>query len=128
MTAAAAITKDEALALLVEKDLLVVGKMADAIRRQKHPDNRVSFVVDRNVNYTNVCESKCRFCAFYRNIDDSDAYVLAEEAIFEKIEELVAHNGTQLLMQGGTTTMMVIGTLLHIFTMAQRHISGLTMK
>ncbi len=101
MTATATITKDQALSLLVDEDLLVVGKMADAVRRQKHPENRVSFVVDRNVNYTNVCESKCRFCAFYRNINDSDAYVLSEETIFAKLEELVANNGTQLLMQGG---------------------------
>ncbi len=95
------VTKDQALSLLLEEDLLVVGKLADATRRRKHPDNRVSFVVDRNVNHTNVCESKCRFCAFYRDIDDTDAYVLAENTIYAKIEELVEHNGTQLLMQGG---------------------------
>ncbi|PLX73514.1 MAG: dehypoxanthine futalosine cyclase [Desulfuromonas sp.] len=90
-----------AVSLLKQGDLLEIGQMADAVRRKKHPDNRVSFVVDRNVNYTNVCESKCRFCAFYRDIDADDAYVLDEETIYDKIEELVAHDGTQLLMQGG---------------------------
>ena len=93
--------REEALYLLTDADLLAVGKLADAIRRQKHPENQVSFVVDRNVNYTNVCESKCRFCAFYRNAEDDDAYLLGNATIYAKIEELVAHNGTQLLMQGG---------------------------
>ncbi len=100
-TTGATLTAEEALSLLLDADLIAIGKMADAIRRQKHPENRVSFVVDRNVNYTNVCESKCRFCAFYRDLDDVDAYVLDEETIYDKIAELVANGGTQLLMQGG---------------------------
>jgi cyclic dehypoxanthinyl futalosine synthase len=90
-----------ALQLLTHGDLLELGGMADAIRRRLHPDNRVTFVVDRNVNYTNICESKCSFCAFYRDHDSADAYLLAEEEIFAKIGELVAQGGTQLLMQGG---------------------------
>ncbi|WP_029915257.1 cyclic dehypoxanthinyl futalosine synthase [Pelobacter seleniigenes] len=90
-----------ALQLLTETDLLSLGKLADVIRRRKHPDNRVTFVVDRNVNYSNVCESKCKFCAFYRNEDDQDAYLLSYEEIFAKVQELVEHGGTQLLMQGG---------------------------
>jgi cyclic dehypoxanthinyl futalosine synthase len=61
----------------------------------------VTFVVDRNVNYTNVCESQCRFCAFYRKPGAADAYLLETDAILEKIQELVDHGGTQLLMQGG---------------------------
>jgi cyclic dehypoxanthinyl futalosine synthase len=61
----------------------------------------VTFVVDRNVNYTNVCESQCRFCAFYRQADATDAYLLDYETIHGKIAELVAFGGTQLLMQGG---------------------------
>lgn len=95
------LTRDEALLLLTEADLLTLGKLADGIRRRLHPDNRVTFVVDRNVNYTNVCESKCRFCAFYRDQGATDAFVLAEEEIYAKIAELVAQGGTQLLMQGG---------------------------
>ncbi len=97
----AAITRSEALRLLTDADLLVVGKLADGIRRRLHPDNLVTFVVDRNVNYTNVCESKCKFCAFYRDEGAQDAYLLAEEEIFAKIRELVESGGTQLLMQGG---------------------------
>jgi cyclic dehypoxanthinyl futalosine synthase len=95
------INRAEALRLLVEADLLELGKRADAIRRRRHPDNLVTFVVDRNVNYTNICASKCRFCAFYRDQDSPDAFLLAEGEIFAKIKELVDVGGTQLLMQGG---------------------------
>ena len=95
------IERAAALELLINGDLLALGKRADAIRRQRHPDNTVTFVVDRNVNYTNICESKCSFCAFYRSKDAADAYILDPEQIYEKIAELVAQGGTQLLMQGG---------------------------
>ncbi len=101
IASAQAINREEALWLLTEGDLLKTGRLADGIRRQKHPENRVTFVVDRNVNYSNICESQCRFCAFYRKGDEEDAYLLDYETIFAKVEELVAHDGTQLLMQGG---------------------------
>src|SRR5512138_2640905 len=97
----AELNRHEALRLLVDADLLQLGKLADSIRRRLHPDNLVTFVVDRNVNYTNICESKCRFCAFYRDQGAPDAFVLAEEEIYAKIGELVDLGGTQLLMQGG---------------------------
>jgi cyclic dehypoxanthinyl futalosine synthase len=96
-----AIERAEALWLLTEADLLAVGLLADDIRRRRHPHGRVTFVVDRNVNYTNVCQSQCKFCAFYRQADAPDAYVLSYEEIFAKIQELVERGGTQLLMQGG---------------------------
>jgi len=95
------INRAEALRLLTETDLLAVGKLADGIRRKRHPHHRVTFVVDRNVNYTNVCESQCKFCAFYRTAAAADAYLLDTETIYEKIRELVDNGGTQLLMQGG---------------------------
>ncbi len=95
------LNRAEALVLLTQEDLLTVGTLADGIRKRLHPEKIVTFVVDRNVNYTNVCESKCRFCAFYRDHGASDAYLLPEEEIFGKIAELVAAGGTQLLMQGG---------------------------
>lgn len=94
------ITRNEALQLL-QGDLLIVGKIADSIRRNLHTAGRVTFVVDRNVNYTNICQTKCSFCAFYRDASDHDAYLLSNETIFQKIQELVDQNGTQLLMQGG---------------------------
>jgi cyclic dehypoxanthinyl futalosine synthase len=95
------LSREEALWLLTEAELLQIGRLADTLRRRLHPEERVTFVVDRNVNYTNICESKCRFCAFYRDQGATDAYLLAEEEIFAKIEELLAAGGTQLLMQGG---------------------------
>ena len=101
IAAGADITAEEALWCLTEGELLAVGRLADSIRRSMHPGGCVSFVVDRNVNYTNVCESKCKFCAFYRELDAEDAYLLEGSQIMGKIEELVAQGGTQLLMQGG---------------------------
>lgn len=95
------IDRKEALWLLSEADLLDVGQLADGIRQKKHPHGRVTFVVDRNVNYSNVCESKCKFCAFYRDADAPDAYLLSYDEIYTKVQELVEHGGTQLLMQGG---------------------------
>jgi cyclic dehypoxanthinyl futalosine synthase len=95
------LTRAKALELLTKADLLVIGKQADALRREKHPHKRVTFVVDRNVNYTNVCTTKCRFCAFYRDAGHPDAYVLGYHDILAKVRELVEHGGTQLLMQGG---------------------------
>ncbi len=97
----AELTREEALWCLTEGDLVAVGRIADTIRRTMHPDGCVSFVVDRNVNYTNVCESQCKFCAFYRNADAPDAYLLENGEIMAKIQELVDQGGTQLLMQGG---------------------------
>lgn len=87
--------------LLTEADLLAVGRLADTVRRRLHPEDVVTFVVDRNVNYTNICESRCKFCAFYRDAEAPDAYLLGEAEIFAKIAELAAQGGTQLLMQGG---------------------------
>ncbi len=95
------INREEALWLLTEAELLQVGELADRIRQRKHPENRVTFVVDRNVNYSNICESQCKFCAFYRSADADDGYLLDAETIFAKVQELVDSGGTQLLMQGG---------------------------
>ena len=75
--------------------------MADGVRRRKHPDNLVTYIIDRNVNYTNVCVARCNFCAFYREVGADGGYVLGFEEIFRKIEETQALGGVQLLMQGG---------------------------
>lgn len=97
-----ALDRQDALHLLTHAGLIELGQLAAAVRARLHPENQVSFVVDRNVNYTNICTSKCRFCAFYRDISDADGYVLSYAEIFDKVQELVDHDGTQLLMQGGT--------------------------
>lgn len=91
----------EALDLLVHGDLLELGARADAVRHRWHPGTDVTFVVDRNINYTNVCVSGCRFCAFYREPGSPDAYVLSRAEIYAKIEETLALGGTAVMMQGG---------------------------
>ncbi|OQY19144.1 MAG: dehypoxanthine futalosine cyclase [Desulfobacteraceae bacterium 4572_35.1] len=101
IAAGQSINREQALHLLTKVDLLTVGQMADQQRLLRHPDKYVSFVVDRNVNYSNICSCKCRFCAFYRDENDSDAYLLSFDEIFAKVQELVDNGGTQLLMQGG---------------------------
>lgn len=95
------IDEDEALRLLLREDLLELGARADEVRRRWHPDRDVTFVVDRNINYTNVCLSGCRFCAFYREVGSPDAYVLTPAEIYAKIEETLALGGTAVMMQGG---------------------------
>ena len=101
LDSATSLDRAEALWLLTEADLLVLGRLADCLRRRMHPGRQVSFVVDRNVNYTNICTTQCRFCAFYRDEADPEAYLLSYADIFDKVRELVEHGGTQLLMQGG---------------------------
>jgi cyclic dehypoxanthinyl futalosine synthase len=95
------ISREEALALFKSADLLDLGEKADRIRKALHPEEMVTFVVDRNINYTNVCINQCRFCAFYRDAESPDAYVLSKEELFKKIEETIALGGTQILIQGG---------------------------
>ena len=92
---------EEALLLLKEEELTLLGALADLVRRRKHPEGVATFVIDRNVNYTNLCVSGCKFCAFYRKKGDGDAYVLEVEELLEKVAELVEWGGTTLLMQGG---------------------------
>ncbi len=120
MDTAQTITREKALQLLTEADLLEVGKLADAIRERKHPHRRVTFVVDRNVNYSNICESKCRFCAFYRNDGDADAYLLDYASIFAKVQELVDNDGTQLLMQGGLHPTLTVDWFEELFRQLRR--------
>src|SRR6478609_7759783 len=88
--------------ILFEKaDLLDLAETADHIRQRLHPDNVISYIIDRNINYTNVCKEFCTFCAFYRVKGDSEAYVLPDHVIYKKIEETLALGGTGILMQGG---------------------------
>jgi cyclic dehypoxanthinyl futalosine synthase len=96
------ITDEDALTLLRSRDLVAVGRVADELRNRKIDKRRVTFIVDRNVNYTNVCYTDCDFCAFYRRPGDTrEGYLLPKTVIFKKIEETLALGGTALLMQGG---------------------------
>ncbi len=114
------IERNEALRLLLRGDLLSLGLRADKIRRKLHPENRVTFVIDRNVNYTNICETKCLFCAFYRDKSAKDAYLLTQTEIFRKIDELVEQGGTQLLMQGGLNPELTIDFFEELFREIKR--------
>ncbi len=91
---------EDGIELLESSALNLLGAAADALRAKSAGD-LVTFVVDRNINYTNICTSKCRFCAFYREPDAGDAYVLAPEEIMSKIDEAVNLGATQILLQGG---------------------------
>src|SRR4051794_16081524 len=91
----------EALELYREAPLPLLGALADGIRARKHPDGIVTYIIDRNVNYTNVCVARCNFCAFYRPVGSADGYVLGFDEIFRKIDETIALGGVQLLLQGG---------------------------
>jgi cyclic dehypoxanthinyl futalosine synthase len=95
---------EDGIALYESNDLVKLGAAAKQVMQRLHPDNIVSFVVNRNINYTNVCDTYCRFCAFYRPEGHAEAYVLSDEVIFKKIEETLAigGEGSEILMQGGT--------------------------
>jgi cyclic dehypoxanthinyl futalosine synthase len=96
------ITDDDALALLESHDLVAIGRAANELRGRRTDPSRVTFIVDRNVNYTNICVTDCDFCAFYRSPGDTrEGYLLPKPVIFKKIEETLSLGGTGVLMQGG---------------------------
>jgi cyclic dehypoxanthinyl futalosine synthase len=91
----------EALELYQRAPIALLGQLADEVRARKHPEGVVTYIIDRNVNYTNVCVARCNFCAFYRPVGSAEGYVLGFEEIFRKIDETIALGGGQLLLQGG---------------------------
>lgn len=92
---------DDAIALLASGDLAPLAQAADLVARRRHPEPFRTYHVDRNINYTNVCVSGCRFCAFYRRPGEADGYVLSRGELFAKIEQTIALGGDQILLQGG---------------------------
>ncbi|MBN2704981.1 MAG: dehypoxanthine futalosine cyclase [Deltaproteobacteria bacterium] len=95
------LNREQALALYLDADLLDLGARAQALRLRLHPKNRVTFAIDRNINYTNICVCQCRFCAYYRKPEDAEGFVIDEITLKAKIEETLALGGTQILLQGG---------------------------
>jgi cyclic dehypoxanthinyl futalosine synthase len=95
------ISSEEGVRVFEEAELLDIAACADRIRQRVHPDGIISYIIDRNINYTNVCKEFCTFCAFYRVKGDAEAYVLPDHVIYKKIEETLALGGTGILMQGG---------------------------
>jgi cyclic dehypoxanthinyl futalosine synthase len=98
------LTKAQAVEMFRSDDLIGIGMEADAVRRRLHPEGVVSYIIDRNINYTNLCTEYCTFCAFYAPIKGPGrvkGYVLDFETIYDKIRETVEMGGTGVLMQGG---------------------------
>jgi len=99
----ARLSADWGARLFSRYDLYALGDAAAAVCRQRVPgsERRTTFVIDRNINYTNICVSRCRFCSFYRAPGDAGGYLRTPEEIFERIDELVSRGGTQVMLQGG---------------------------
>lgn len=95
------LTFEDGVKLFRSNDILSLGQAADAIRQRLHPEGCVTYIIDRNINYTNVCCSGCKFCAFYRQENSPDAYVLSKEELGRKIQETIDLGGILILMQGG---------------------------
>jgi cyclic dehypoxanthinyl futalosine synthase len=95
------ITRQQAIELFESDDLVSLGMEADAVRKKIHPEGIVSYIIDRNINYTNFCTEYCSFCAFYRPLGHEEGYVLPNELILAKIQETIDLGGTGILMQGG---------------------------
>jgi cyclic dehypoxanthinyl futalosine synthase len=95
------LTPDEGLQLLQSRDLAALGRAADAVTRRLHRAPFRTYNVDRNINYTNICTSGCRFCAFARTAEDRDGYVIGRDELYEKIQATIDLGGDQILLQGG---------------------------
>src|SRR5688500_13609476 len=101
--------------------LLELGQLADAERWTLHPESVVTYIIDRNINYTNVCVADCKFCAFYRRPKHDEGYVLSFEQIGKKIDELKALGGVQILIQGGHNPYIPFGWYLDLLRYIKRH-------
>ncbi|HEU5115484.1 MAG TPA: cyclic dehypoxanthinyl futalosine synthase, partial [Isosphaeraceae bacterium] len=112
---------EEGVLLMKEGDLVSLGQAADRVCRRLHPEPYRTFNIDRNINYTNVCAAVCDFCAFYRKVGDTDAYVLDREELYKKIEETVALGGDQILMQGGLHPDLPFGWYLDLLRDLREH-------
>jgi cyclic dehypoxanthinyl futalosine synthase len=93
--------RGDAFDLYRDASLLELARLADSMRQRKHPNRVVTYIVSRNINYTNVCWVRCRFCAFYRPPGSEEGYVLPKEEILRKVRETVDAGGIEILIQGG---------------------------
>lgn len=121
------INKIEAFKLLEKNNIIELGYLADKKKQEFHPQNKpVTFVVDRNINYTNICTCKCKFCAFHKNKDEQGAYTLDYSIIKRKVEELISVNGTQVLLQGGLNPELPLEYYLKLITNLRKDFPELT--
>ncbi|MBX3358100.1 MAG: radical SAM protein [Phycisphaeraceae bacterium] len=121
----ARLTPEQAIAAMATLPLTTLARFADARCRSLHADTFRTYVIDRNINYTNVCNARCTFCAFRRDADDSDAYTLSFDQIHEKIGELAAVGGTQILMQGGMNPSLPLEWYIELLTGIKEKFPGI---
>lgn len=114
------ISGEEFLFLYQEADLLALARAAVTIRDRRFPNDLITFIIDRNINYTNVCSCRCKFCAFYREATSPDAYVMGKEELFRKIEEAVNAGATQVMIQGGLHPELGIDYFTDMFSSIKR--------
>src|SRR5256712_7958849 len=109
------------LELYERASLLELGSLAHQARWRLHPENAVTYIIDRNINYTNVCVADCKFCAFYRRPKHDEGYVLSFEQIGRKIDELKALGGVQILIEGGHNPYIPFAWYLDLMRYIKRH-------
>jgi cyclic dehypoxanthinyl futalosine synthase len=118
------VDREQALALYRDASTLQLGRLADGIRARKHPERIVTYIIDRNVNYTNICVARCNFCAFYRPVGSEQGYVLGFDEIFRKIDDTIALGGGQLLLQGGHNPDLPLAWYEDLFRAVKSRYSG----
>src|SRR6266404_4126476 len=92
------LTREDGVALLRQGELLELARLADSVKRRLHPEPVITYIIDRNINYTNICTAQCAFCAFYRDLPSKEGYVLTKQELSQKIEETMALGGRQILL------------------------------
>jgi cyclic dehypoxanthinyl futalosine synthase len=121
------ISPDEALLLYTDAPLHALGQAADAVRRERYPDNIATYIIDRNINYTNVCVTACRFCAFYRAPGHAEGWTHSDEEILRRCGEAVDLGATQIMLQGGHSPELGIEWYERIFAAIKREYPQLTL-
>jgi cyclic dehypoxanthinyl futalosine synthase len=114
------LSTQDAHTLLKDAALLNLAEAADTVCRKKHPEGIVTFLIDRNINYTNICQNQCSFCAFYRPKDHPEAYVLTQDEIEKKVAETLNFSGTQVMLQGGINPALDIDYYTNMFSAIKR--------
>jgi cyclic dehypoxanthinyl futalosine synthase len=118
------LSRDEGRWLLTEAPLLELGQLADSVRRRRHPGGEVTFAIDTNPNYTNVCVTDCQFCAFYRKPGDPEAYTLTVDEVMAKIAGAVERGATTVLLQGGHNPSLPLDYYLDLVRETRRRFPG----
>nr|WP_237690831.1 cyclic dehypoxanthinyl futalosine synthase [Paenibacillus caui] len=118
---------DEAVVLFESNEVEKLGHAANILMERRYPDPITTFVIGRNINYTNVCDVYCRFCAFYRRPGSEEGYVLPDEVIFQKIQETIDVGGTEILMQGGTNPNLPFSYYTDLLRNIKKRFPGITM-